>query len=289
MTKVYEALRWASSFLREKGRDENAGEWLLMAQLQQSRAQMLAGMHDVLPEEELKQFRDSVKKHGDEAIPIQHMIGHEEFYGRSFLVNGDVLIPRPETEELVMNALEKINRLFDEKEKLNMADIGTGSGIIAITMALENERLQVTAVDLSPKALKQAEVNAKRLGAEISFLEGNLIDPLIEQGMRVDVLLSNPPYIPTGDRDILSDVVKNHEPEMALFAGEDGLDCYRELAAKLPDVLAVPALVGFEVGAGQGETVADMLRKTLPNADVEVIYDINGKDRMVFATIEKLN
>lgn len=289
MTKVYEALRWASSFLREKGRDENAGEWLLMAQLQQSRAQMLAGMHDVLPEEELKQFRDSVKKHGDEAIPIQHMIGHEEFYGRSFLVNGDVLIPRPETEELVMNALEKINRLFDEKEKLNMADIGTGSGIIAITMALENERLQVTAVDLSPKALKQAEINAKRLGAKISFLEGNLIDPLIEQGMRVDVLLSNPPYIPTGDRDILSDVVKNHEPEMALFAGEDGLDCYRELAAKLPDVLAVPALVGFEVGAGQGETVADMLRKALPSANVEVIYDINGKDRMVFATIEKLN
>ena len=289
MTKVYEALRWASSFLREKGRDENAGEWLLMAQLQQSRAQMLAGMHDVLPEEELKQFRDSVKKHGDEAIPIQHMIGHEEFYGRSFLVNGDVLIPRPETEELVLNALEKINRLFDGKEKLNMADIGTGSGIIAITMALENERLQVTAVDLSPKALKQAEINAKRLGAKISFLEGNLIDPLIEQGMRVDVLLSNPPYIPTGDRDILSDVVKNHEPEMALFAGEDGLDCYRELAAKLPDVLAVPALVGFEVGAGQGETVADMLRKALPSANVEVIYDINGKDRMVFATIEKLN
>lgn len=289
MTKVYEALRWASSFLREKGRDENAGEWLLMAQLQQSRAQMLAGMHDVLPEEELKQFRDSVKKHGDEAIPIQHMIGHEEFYGRSFLVNGDVLIPRPETEELVMNALEKINRLFDGKEKLNMADIGTGSGIIAITMALENERLQVTAVDLSPKALKQAEINAKRLGAKISFLEGNLIDPLIEQGIQVDVLLSNPPYIPTGDRDILSDVVKNHEPEMALFAGEDGLGCYRELAAKLPDVLAVPALVGFEVGAGQGETVADMLRKALLSADVEVIYDINGKDRMVFATIEKLN
>ena len=286
MMKVYEALRWASSFLRENDRDENAGEWLLMSQLGLSRAQMLANMHDELTEEEEAIFIKDVKKHGIDAVPVQHIIGSEEFYGRTFLVNGDVLIPRPETEELIFHALAKLKKLFSPEEKLEMADIGTGSGIIAITMALECPDMNVSAVDLSEKALKQAGKNAERLNAKVEFMQGDLLKPLIEAGKKVDVLLSNPPYIPESDHEILSDVVKNHEPHLALFAGDDGLDCYRQITADLPSVLAEKALVGFEVGAGQGEQVAELLRAVYPEANVEVVFDINGKDRMVFAEIK---
>ncbi len=286
MMKVYEALRWASSFLRENSRDENAGEWLLMSKLGLSRAQMLANMHDELSEEEEAIFIKNVKKHGIDAIPVQHIIGSEEFYGRTFLVNGDVLIPRPETEELIYHALAKLKNLFSPEEKLEMADIGTGSGIIAITMALECPRLNVMAVDLSEKALKQAAKNAERLHAEVAFLQGDLLKPLIEAGKRVNILLSNPPYIPESDHAILSDVVRNHEPHLALFAGDDGLDCYRQITADLPIVLTDKALVGFEVGAGQGEQVAELMRTAYPQAHVEVVFDINGKDRMVFAEIK---
>ena len=286
MMKVYEALKWASSFLRENDRDENAGEWLLMSQLGQSRAQMLANMHEELSEEEEATFIRNVKKHGIDAVPIQHIIGSEEFYGRTFLVNEDVLIPRPETEELIYHALAKLNKLFEPASKLEMADIGTGSGIIAVTMALECPGLNVTAVDLSEKALMQAAKNAERLQAKVEFLQGDLLQPLIASGKRVDVLLSNPPYIPESDHEILSDVVKNHEPHLALFAGDDGLDCYRQITADLPRVLAETALVGFEVGAGQGEQVAELVRAVYPKAKVEVVFDINGKDRMVFGELK---
>ena len=287
MMKIYEALKWASSFLREKGRDENAGEWLLMAQLGKTRAQMLASMQDELPADTAAKFKDSVHKHGVEAVPIQHIIGSEEFYGRTFAVNGDCLIPRPETEELIYNTIEKMKHLFGKERALTLADIGTGSGIIAVTMACELPGLSVLAVDLSDKALEVARKNAAEHGAEITFRQGNLLDPLIEESRKVDILLSNPPYNPESDREWMSDVVTHHEPSMALFAGEDGLDCYRELAAKMPQVLNRPALVGFEVGAGQAESVAALIKKEIPEAEVDIVFDINGKDRMVFAEIKE--
>ena len=287
MMKIYEALKWASSFLREKGRDENAGEWLLMAQLGNTRAQLLAAMQEELPAEALEQFQESVRKHGVEAVPIQHIIGSEEFYGRTFAVNGDCLIPRPETEELIYHAIEKQKNVFSAEQTLTLADIGTGSGIIAITMACELRGLSVLAVDLSDKALEVAKRNAAAHGAEIRFMQGNLLDPLIDAGQKVDILLSNPPYIPESDREWMSEVVTDHEPSMALFAGEDGLDCYRELAANMSKVLGLPALVGFEVGAGQAESVAALIKASIPLAETDIVYDINGKDRMVFAVIKE--
>ena len=287
MMKIYEALKWASSFLREKGRDENAGEWLLIAQLGTSRAQMLASLQDELSALALEQFQESVRKHGIEAVPIQHIIGSEEFYGRTFAVNGDCLIPRPETEELIYHTIEKQKKLFGVNQTLSLADIGTGSGIIAITMACELPHLSVLAVDLSEKAIDIAQKNAAAHSAAITFMQGNLLDPLIEAGKKVDILLSNPPYIPESDREWMSEVVTHHEPSMALFAGEDGLDCYRELAAKMPKVLNRPALVGFEVGAGQAESVAALIKAEIPEAEVDIVFDINGKDRMVFAEVRE--
>lgn len=281
--KVFEALAWASSFLKEHGRDENAGELLLRHYMNMSRSSLLGSLHDKVEEGVWERFVESVKKHG-EGLPVQYMIGYEEFYGRRFSVNQEVLIPRPETEELVYGALERIKRLFGE-DTIQLVDIGTGSGAIAITMKLERPALQVTATDIAEGSLVVARKNAEELGAEVTFLQGDLLLLFIESGKKFDIILSNPPYIPVGDQKEMSVVVTEHEPHRALFAGEDGLDLYRRFMDELPRVVKDKALVGFEIGAGQSEAVSRMLKEAFPSALVEVVFDINGKDRMVFAEI----
>lgn len=282
--KVYEALNWASSFLKEKGRDENAGELLLRHYLGVSRSTLFASFHDELGVGIWEKFEKSVYLHGA-GEPVQYIMGYEEFYGRTFSVNREVLIPRPETEELVYNALERIKKLFGDKHDLKLVDIGTGSGAIAVTMKLERPTLHVTATDIAKESLLVAERNAKNLGAEITFVEGDLLRPFIERAETFDIIISNPPYIPAGDKVTMSEVVTEHEPHRALFAGEDGLVIYRRLMEQLPLVLGNPALIGFEIGAGQSEAVSGLLQKTFPGAQVDIVYDINGKDRMVFAEL----
>jgi release factor glutamine methyltransferase len=278
---VFEALKWASSFLKDNNRDENVGELYLRHLLKMSRAKLLAEQQHVLTEAEWLEFKQAIEQHV-KGIPIQHLIGFEEFYGRPFLVNSDVLIPRPETEELVYYTVEKLSKK-QNREPLVAVDIGTGSGAIAISLKLESSaRLNMIAVDISDKALDVARENSRRLGAEVNFLQGDLVQPLMQEGVKVDVLLSNPPYIPLRDKETLADVVKDHEPELALFGGEDGYDLYRRFMEELPKVMNDSFLIGFEVGVGQGETVENLLKEAFPDANVEVVFDINGKDRMVF-------
>ncbi len=284
MSKIYEALKWASSFLTERDRDGNAGELLLCYYLKKTRSQMLACMRDELDEETERLFREAVALHAV-GKPVQYIIGSEEFYGRTFQVNEHVLIPRPETEELVLGTLERIGKMFGESEGLPLLDVGTGSGAIAVSLKLENLNLQVTASDLSLKALNMARSNAADLGAEVEFVQGDLLQPFIAAGRKFAVVISNPPYIPLADMEDMSVVVTEHEPHSALFAGEDGLDLYRRFMEELPLVLEVKALVGFEVGAGQSKAVMELLESSFPGAKVETVYDINGKDRMVFAEI----
>ncbi|WP_026695982.1 peptide chain release factor N(5)-glutamine methyltransferase [Peribacillus kribbensis] len=283
-SKVYEALSWASSFLVSSGRDANAGELLLKWLLRMERSTLLASLQMELPSEVKEEFISACEAHA-EGMPVQYIIGSEEFYGRTFLVNEEVLIPRPETEELVYHALNKIAEHFPGGADLQLADIGTGSGAIAISMKLENPAIQVLASDIAEGSLEVARHNAVRLGAEVSFLKGDLLMPFIQASKRLDIVLSNPPYIPEGDRAEMSEVVTEHEPDRALFAGEDGLDFYRAFMEQLPLVLKERALIGFEVGAGQGTAVRLLLEQTFPHSSTEIQYDINGKDRMVFACL----
>jgi release factor glutamine methyltransferase len=278
--KIYEALKWASSFLEKKNRDQNAGELLLRHFSKMSRTQLYANMRDELDPAVLEQFEKAIYEHA-QGTPIQYIMGYEEFYGRQFLVNESVLIPRPETEELVLGVLKRIK----QKTPLDVIDIGTGSGAIAISLKLENPLLEVTATDISADSLAVAKENASRLGANIEFIQGDLLKPLIEQERKFDVVVSNPPYIPLTDKSWMSEVVTEHEPHRALFAGEDGLDFYRRFMEELPLVVKAQALIGFEIGAGQGIRVAELLQKTFPEAKVEIVNDINGKDRMVFAAL----
>lgn len=221
-----------------------------------------------------------------QGVPVQYLIGEEQFYGRSFFVNESVLIPRPETEELVQLMLKKIDNRFANKRTIDCVDVGTGSGIIAITLALEEQKTEVTAIDLSAEALTVAKKNAERLQAtNVSFVQGDLFDPVMATGQRFDVIVSNPPYIESEEVAKLDIGVRDYEPLSALDGGADGYDFYRRMIHSLRKVIREQAIVGFEVGVGQSDTVANLLRSEFPNALIETTYDINQKDRIVTAEI----
>lgn len=165
-------------------------------------------------------------------------------------------------------------------------DVGTGSGAIAITLALEKETLSVTATDISHEALAVAKRNQQALGADVHFLQGDLLEPIMDQGIKVDLFISNPPYIAAEEMDSLSEVVTKHEPENALTDGRDGLWFYKRLIRDLHWVLHEQAVVVFEIGHTQGQDVKAHLLQSFPAADVRIVKDINGKDRAVCAHIQ---
>lgn len=284
--RIYEALHWASSYLKSNHKDENIGEIILRHLLSFSRSQLFANAHSELSDQTMETFQRLVNEHVQKGVPVQYLLGFEEFYGRKFFVNEHVLIPRPETEELVVGVLDRLPK----KESTKVLDVGTGSGVIAITLKLEEPNLLVTASDISFAALNVAKMNAENLKADVEFVEGNFLEPFVQKGERFSVIVSNPPYIPLKDREILSTTVKDYEPEKALFAGNDGLDAYRQLANQLPLVVEEESLIAFEIGHGQGEAVASLLKAAFPNKleKIEVVNDINGKERMVFANIKKI-
>ncbi|MFP7341426.1 peptide chain release factor N(5)-glutamine methyltransferase [Bacillus safensis] len=282
---IFEALKWASSLLTEAGRDQNAAELLLMHVLGWSRSELLARFHDALLEEQDQLFSKFVTQH-KAGVPVQHLTGVEFFYGRPFEVNKHVLIPRPETEEVVLAALNLVGDVFPPDQPLKAVDVGTGSGAIAITLALEKKSLSVTATDISQEALAVAKRNQQALGADVHFLHGDLLEPVIAQGIKVDVFISNPPYIAAEEMDSLSEVVTKHEPVNALTDGRDGLWFYQRLVHDLPSVLSDQAVVVFEIGHTQGQDVTALLEQAFPKADVCIVKDINGKDRAVCAHIQ---
>lgn len=285
MPKVFEALKWASSFLKQAGRDENAGELLLLHHMKKkSRASLLADLRMDIDKQVWEVFQQDVLKHA-QGMPVQYMIGCEQFYGRPFKVNHHVLIPRPETEELVHGVLLRSERLFSEREQIDVVDIGTGSGAIAVTLALENKKMCVSATDISEKALAVAKENSEKLCAHVHFYQGDLLKPIINAEKKVDVVVSNPPYIPDEEIMQLSTVVKDWEPTLALSGGADGLLFYRKIVEQLPDVIRIPGLIAFEIGHGQGKDVKSLLENRFPKAEIQIEYDMNGKERKVFAVL----
>lgn len=215
-----------------------------------------------------------------QGVPAQYIIGEQEFYGRPFDVTPAVLIPRPETELLVEAVLKYGQELTPQPDGgLKVVDIGTGSGAIAITLALQSKGWDVFASDISPDALEVAARNAKKLGAQVEFRQGNLLEPFA--GMGPDILVSNPPYIPAEDIEELQPEVRDYEPRTALDGGPDGLNPYRIMMAQLPLLSAPPRLIAFELGMGQAGDVAELLRKAGHWEEIITVPDLAGIDRHV--------
>ncbi|HEX5564747.1 MAG TPA: peptide chain release factor N(5)-glutamine methyltransferase [Sporosarcina sp.] len=279
--KIFEALNKAKSLLTSKNLDENAAQLLMEHVTQKSSAALLADLREPLTPEQHTAFWDKT----EELLtgrPVQHIIGTEQFYGLSFEVNEHVLIPRPETEELVWGALERSRNFLKE---CRVADIGTGSGAIAIAFKKERPDALVSATDISEAALKVAKRNAERNEAEIDFRLGNLTEPI--NGEKWDIVLSNPPYIAMEESEKMSPTVLDFEPHNALFADDDGLFFYKQLAKKLPKLMDKPSLIGVEIGYLQGPAVSELFQKAFPHARVSVVKDVNGKDRMIFCEIDE--
>lgn len=211
--------------------------------------------------------------------PLAHILGYEWFYGYKFKVNEDVLIPRPETEELVANVLAEYDAYF-ANEKVTLIDVGTGSGAIAISLAKEEANLTVFASDISKEAIVVAKENAKKLEANVEFLCGDMLQPFIDKGIKVDILVSNPPYIPSEEE--MEKSVVDFEPHVALFGGNDGLKFYRMIFENAHKVIKDKAILAFEMGYNQKEAMEKEARKYFPDDRMETVKDINGKNRMFF-------
>ena len=274
-----ELIRQSEAMLDEKDKDCNVAKVLFYHLAHKEPHQLYLMMDEEVDEELLKQFQDGMQRYMN-GEPIQYINGKENFFSRDFIVNENVLIPRYETEELVQNILYKIDDYFDDYSSIDLCDVGTGSGAIAITLALEEPKLNVVATDISEEALEVAKANASELDAQVTFYQGDMLEPLIDRQQKFDIFVSNPPYIPQ-DQEIES-VVKDNEPHVALFGGNDGLYFYRKIFKDVRHVLKDRALLAFEMGFDQRELMSQAVEQYFPGIPYEIIKDINGKDRMLF-------
>ena len=209
--------------------------------------------------------------------PVAYITGRQEFWGRDFVVGPGVLIPRPETELLVEEALDWARQ---PARALRIADVGTGSGCLAITLALELPAAAVEATDVSQESLAAARLNADRHGARVCFHHGSIL-----AGVRtpLDAIVSNPPYIPSGDYDTLQPEVRAHEPGTALLGGDDGLDVVRQVLTAAVAALKPEGRVLMEIGYGQAEAVSRIVTDTEPLELLRIRPDLQGTPRVVVA------
>ena len=223
--------------------------------------------------EEEKQLVEEIYTKLVAHIPAQYIIGYAEFYGMQLKVDERVLIPRPETEELVEFILSE-----NPKDNLNVLDIGTGSGAIALALAKNRPDWSITAADISQDALELAMENAKTQDLNLSFIKS---DCFSEISSKYDIIVSNPPYISREDQEEVGLNVLHSEPHLALFADEDGLAIYRRIAEDSKDYLNDGGKIYLEIGYKQGQSVPALFMENLPEKRVRTLKDQFGQDRMV--------
>jgi release factor glutamine methyltransferase len=247
------------------------------ALLRRNRAWLLAHRDKEITTADTSEYQELIERRR-EGEPIQYIKGEAEFYGLPFRVTPDVLIPRPETEHLVAEAVA----LAFVFPKPRVLDVGTGSGAIAIAIAHEAPSCAVTATDVSDSALEIARFNAERTGfaKQIRFLRGDLLTPVA--GEQFEIIASNPPYIPIGDRDTLSIEVRDHEPHSALFAGDDGFEIYRRLIPGAFDLLVPNGWLVLEIGFGQ-QSAIEVLLQSAGYSQIHFIPDYQGIPRVAAA------
>lgn len=250
---ILEVIQRSTDFLTKKGVESPRlqVELLIAHVLKMKRMQLYLNFERALPEPELQTLREMVQRRGNRE-PLQYIIGNVSFCGWELNVTPAVLIPRPETEILAERAWQFLSTINEHPS--TALDFGTGSGCLAIAMALKVPTAQVHALDASETALNVAKENAARLNAQVTFHKGNGFEAL-PASSKFDLIVSNPPYIPSAEIETLEPEVKDHEPGSALDGGADGLDFYRLLAAESKNWLKPAGKILLEFGDGQAEAV----------------------------------
>ena len=276
-------LREAALFLGEKGvPDPEADAWFLMEEaFQIGRDRYFACMNDPVPEEKAVKYREMLEIRG-RRIPLQHILGYQEFMGYPFRVNRDVLIPRQDTETLVLEALRLLKTLpedTEDGETCRILDLCTGSGCIGISVKLLAQHAHVTGSDLYEGALRTAEENASALGADIKLVRSDLFEKIPD---RFHMILSNPPYIKEEEISSLQPEVSLYDPRSALDGGPDGLFFYRRIIKEAPAHLYEGGWLLLEIGSDQADAVTALLRES-GFREIFVRRDMAGNDRVAGA------
>jgi release factor glutamine methyltransferase len=281
-------LQQAADLLEAAGVGEArpSAERLLLHVLGRERSFLYAHPEYLLTPTEGQQFAQLIEERA-QGVPVQYLVGHQEFFGREFFVTPDVLIPRPETEQ----AVETLLGLIPSDAPALLADVGTGSGCIAVTLALERPCARVLATDLSPHALQVARENARRLGAEnVKFLHGDLLQPILDAGIDsgidsgiggMDGIISNPPYIGEDELAGLQREVRDFEPRMALTPGRSGLEAYARIIPQAEKLLRPGGWLVLELGFRSADGVRALLGAEWD--EVAVLPDLQGWDRVLRA------
>lgn len=280
MPTIGDARAWAFDELkRAQPKSPHLDADLLLASvLSWDRVRILAHTEACISEEEWQRFQDLILRRA-KGEPLQYLTGQREFYGVVFRTGPGALIPRPETEIMVEKGIE----LMKSRSKVRFLDVGTGSGCIAISVALEIPSAAGWAVDISDRALEIARANANSHGVSgrILMIQSNLLDCFSRQPS-FDFIFCNPPYVPLKDYDSLPSEVRDYEPHLALFGGESGMDFYRALAVEAPSRLTHRGYLLLELGAGQAEQVQRIIEKEGLSVE-EILKDLQGIPRCLIA------
>lgn len=277
---VLDLLKWTTDHFAAKGIETPRldAELLLAHALGLRRLDLYLRYQEPVAADARARFRELIGQRVGARVPVALLLGEKEFWSLSFSVTADVLTPRPDTETLVEAALA---RLPDAERAYRVLDVGTGSGAIALALAHEKPRARITATDISPEALEVAGRNAEALGAadSVRFLRGDLFSPV--QDELFDLIVSNPPYLARADAGALAPELA-HEPEQALFGGEDGYSVLRPLAEQAPDRLEPGGWLLVEVDPNQAKTVGGWFAAA-GLGDGEILKDLAGRSRAVVA------
>lgn len=276
---VKKILDWTTEHLTKHGSESARldAEILLAHARGCRRIELYTRYGEVLSEAERARMRDFVRRRAN-AEPVAYLVGYKEFYSLPFKVTPDVLIPRPETEMLVLEAVEFAKERGGKTTR--MLDLCTGSGCVGVAAARNHAGLEVVATDVSRAALAIAAENAERNGVSgrVTFLEGDLFGA-VPTGARFDVIASNPPYVTTGEMESLAKDIRAHEPALALEAGEEGLDCLRRIAEEVAEFLNPGGLLLVEMDPKQTSVFVEWLRPRFN--EVSVLKDLGGQARVV--------
>lgn len=271
--KLSDVLAYGMKTLKENNQPEIGARFLLMDLFSLSQIDLVMN-EKKLSKSEWYLYESGIKRLCQNE-PLSHIVGWQYFYGERFKVTPETLTPRPETEHLIDVVKSHLKRGDI------VADIGTGTGIIAIILS-KLEEVTMYAVDISECALCVANENANTHHANVTFLQGDLLQPLIEQQIKLDVLVSNPPYIAESERHLMNAQALQFDPHIALFAEDEGLALYKRMVVDLKYVMKPDGIVAFEIGHAQSEALTTFIHQHYPNIKVNVEQDINQLDRVLW-------